>query len=1113
MNLCEQLRIKLGAAGLRAVAQDSALNQHAQACVHCQSLLQAYAALPKLLDALPEYEPDPKLLELTDARMPFGANKAAHDKPRWRPLAPALAASLVALCTIGIFNQVANHEAPLAAQIPGRASIVPSPGRQLAATSIEASEQEVVFDQNEEQGRGQPLAPGNGDNDDLFLEEIVVTAYKREHSVQDVPVEVDGNAKSNSDDLLLSAVSERRRPAKADLPSFKPRRPEAPPKPLVVSSFEVADPGQLDRIQAGALRISQPQLDVQAPIVSWERQDSSAISSPTNEAAAQRIDLAERQSNNDSVAAIGGNKIADDNVAPGVTAGYGDSLDYYSPKDKKVRPIARHNRPHPSEQGASQQVDYEAQLSALERPVQKLESAMVVADADLADRNRASLPADGAKANARAESMAMVFLSLQQNAPMPPAELNQRVAVVADKYDREPGQSVAKRKASLKDATGAEDPLQANRGNQFGDDKHDSGLIAASSINGRFSASNDDNFPVVKVIPIYPRRAQSRGLKGHVLLEFTVTKTGAVSNPVVIESAPPGVFDRAALAAVIKFKYKPRIVDGLPVAVPSVQNLMHFELPGPSEEQPEPYEPVSVEPTAVDFFDEYANTDGLVYQEPKGYWANTYVPGDPEIRLLRSRLAAWDRSKLGVAGKLEQLIHPLAHPFDSPADNALALSLMADANAVDGPTRMRLQVGIQGIADRLGHRPSLNLGIVVDLPADAADAERIAVRALLDALLKTRQSGDHFSLVFSGGPEQLAVAPGQFRFGPLQVAKQWVFGQRAELPDAGITLYRALEIAAEAVRQNDDPSQPLGSSSIFLISAGDLADIEALSLLAHRQAAAGVLLSVAPLGQRPDLERVDRLVLAGLGNRRLLESPDQARQLVTEELHSASRAVARAVRLSIRLAPGVHLVSVIGAQRLAEPAADRVREIEQSMDRRLSRNLGIAADRGEDEQGIQIVIPSIYAGDSLSVLLDLVVDQAGPVAEVSLRYKDLVFLRNGVLDDQLELPKGALNRGAGELVVLKNLLAHEFAASTRRAAKLLGRQRLDQTVEELGRLHALLTTARAWTPSWRHDFELRRDQQVLARYLKLLGSPATTPEHSLLADSLSYAAWRKSHRE
>ncbi len=84
--------------------------------------------------------------------------------------------------------------------------------------------------------------------------------------------------------------------------------------------------------------------------------------------------------------------------------------------------------------------------------------------------------------------------------------------------------------------------------------------------------------PIVKVQPIYPRRAQERGIAGYVLMEFTVTETGAVADPVVIEADPPGYFERAAMRAVLKFKYKPKIVNGEPVRVAGVRNLITFEL-------------------------------------------------------------------------------------------------------------------------------------------------------------------------------------------------------------------------------------------------------------------------------------------------------------------------------------------------------------------------------------------------------------------------------------------------------------------------------------------------------------------------------------------------------
>lgn len=94
----------------------------------------------------------------------------------------------------------------------------------------------------------------------------------------------------------------------------------------------------------------------------------------------------------------------------------------------------------------------------------------------------------------------------------------------------------------------------------------------------RLAASDGEYLPIVKVAPIYPSRAQSRGQEGWVLLEFTVTETGAVRDPIVLEAQPPGVFDDAARKAVVKFKYKPRVENGRPISVPKVQHLITFKI-------------------------------------------------------------------------------------------------------------------------------------------------------------------------------------------------------------------------------------------------------------------------------------------------------------------------------------------------------------------------------------------------------------------------------------------------------------------------------------------------------------------------------------------------------
>ncbi len=97
-------------------------------------------------------------------------------------------------------------------------------------------------------------------------------------------------------------------------------------------------------------------------------------------------------------------------------------------------------------------------------------------------------------------------------------------------------------------------------------------------VGGTDYSSDGEYLPIVKVAPIYPRRAQSRGIEGFVLLEFTVTTTGGVRDPSVIDAKPPGVFDRAAINAALKFKYKPKVVNGEAIEVAGVRNLITFQL-------------------------------------------------------------------------------------------------------------------------------------------------------------------------------------------------------------------------------------------------------------------------------------------------------------------------------------------------------------------------------------------------------------------------------------------------------------------------------------------------------------------------------------------------------
>ena len=515
------------------------------------------------------------------------------------------------------------------------------------------------------------------------------------------------------------------------------------------------------------------------------------------------------------------------------------------------------------------------------------------------------------------------------------------------------------------------------------------------------------------------------------------------------------------------------------------------------------------------FLAERERLTSLEFQSSSGYWANTYVPGDPAIRLLEARLQRWDRSVLGASlgdARLEAAARQNWQPFDVPENAALAAYLHADKRAINGRSRLRIQVGLQASLKRSGLRPDMNVGVVLDLRRPVDDATGAKLRALVMALARARQPGDRFSITIAGHPGGMLVAPEDFRYGPIRVAMQSLFAASNGTRAPAMDLVAAVHAASQSVRQDDDPSAPLGASLVLLVSTAPFTgQRKSLERMVHENALAGIGMSVVAVGGGADLVSIDRLALLGQGHRRLLAAAEDAVKLVDRELHAASRAVARAVRLRIRLAPGVELIEVLGSKNLSDQAAQRVREAERSIDQRMARNIGIRADRGEDEEGIQIVIPSFFAGDSHALLLDVVVPGPGPVADISVRYKDLVYRRNGVARARLTIEDGHRDPGPLERNVLKNQLAYALASSATTAGQQLAAGDRRAAVGTLTAAQELLTGMRQEIPGWDNDYELRGDEALLAQYLTVLGSrfAGIGQQQRHLADSLRYLAFRR----
>ena len=86
---------------------------------------------------------------------------------------------------------------------------------------------------------------------------------------------------------------------------------------------------------------------------------------------------------------------------------------------------------------------------------------------------------------------------------------------------------------------------------------------------------------------VYPAAAKAAGIEGHVVIRYDVTPAGTVANARVVESVPAGTFDASALAALTRWRFRPRVERGQAVAAPNRVSTLRFQL-GDNDEYARP---------------------------------------------------------------------------------------------------------------------------------------------------------------------------------------------------------------------------------------------------------------------------------------------------------------------------------------------------------------------------------------------------------------------------------------------------------------------------------------------------------------------------------------------
>ena len=92
---------------------------------------------------------------------------------------------------------------------------------------------------------------------------------------------------------------------------------------------------------------------------------------------------------------------------------------------------------------------------------------------------------------------------------------------------------------------------------------------------GHPGTDTSDPQPFVRILPEYP--PNGRG-DGWVLVRFNISPSGAVTNAVIVDAKPRGLFDKNALRAIGRWRYRPAVVDGRAVERRGLQVKLIFKL-------------------------------------------------------------------------------------------------------------------------------------------------------------------------------------------------------------------------------------------------------------------------------------------------------------------------------------------------------------------------------------------------------------------------------------------------------------------------------------------------------------------------------------------------------
>lgn len=407
------------------------------------------------------------------------------------------------------------------------------------------------------------------------------------------------------------------------------------------------------------------------------------------------------------------------------------------------------------------------------------------------------------------------------------------------------------------------------------------------------------------------------------------------------------------------------------------------------------------------------------------YFENTYLGGSAAYAERMRRLDA----ALGADERHYRRVQAEAQPFDPPDRDGLKVTAEVDATHIDRAQRVFLQVGLQG-SDRYGwRRPPLDLVVVVDAAAFAQGPA--FVTGFLGQLIRKLNNADRVGIVIAEEQPRVFLTIDRLALTQQNLARRIdaLTAQGAGAHALAAAMTQARQMLDEA---SDDEAIVPGTQTVLVLTGGDgEARVQGATAAAHALTVQGAVTSVFTLDSQQG--QWWQVANAGYGNFHRITATDYTRA-IEEELASIARVVARLVRVNVRLGKDVGAIRVLGTRVLEQREVEAVKARELATDRSLSKTMGITSDRGEDDDGIQTVIPYFYGDDSHVILIELWVERPGTIADVTVRYKDMVNLDNGTARTSVRLSARPQPESPEQTLIAQNVRGFMLGESLQQAA-------------------------------------------------------------------------------